>query len=168
MRRHEITPKRKRRFVAKPLLVRSGSFVVAMRAGSIAQLKYRNKVLTVRNLCDPKVAGIKVISGTTPMAVRAGTEAICYPRERKVEEIFKTEAIARRRTSSGAFTSTHGIATAEVSLITLVPSSNVLSSLFKSKNPDHRILCTKMLKTAACLGLVTAGHGQYGQANDQR
>jgi hypothetical protein len=106
---------------------------------------------------------VRHIVGTQKIEVCAGQESVVSRDQAALNAVFKHDSVGRRRVrildSEG-----NKISTAEISIISLMTSSPVLSKIALTKDDQNLALTRKMLKMAACIQLVTASHGTYAGA----
>lgn len=149
----------------KDTVVKVAGYTVKLSAGSAVHVKRKDDAVVVRNLMDPRGGSVQVVAGRGAAVVRVGTEAILATGSGQPSQLLSREAVGRRRISNSMLNN-HHLVLSEVSFVSMVSSSDLLQSLFNSGSADHKDLRAKLLKTAACLGVVTASHGTYSNNGD--
>jgi hypothetical protein len=148
--------------VKTTLLNVSGSTVI-IEAGAMALISRDNLLTKVRNVWESRAGSVRHIVGTQKIEVCAGQESVVSRDQAALNAVFKHDSVGRRRVrildSEG-----NKISTAEISIISLMTSSPVLSKIALTKDDQNLALTRKMLKMAACIQLVTASHGTYAGA----
>ncbi len=144
--------------------VKAGKAVLHLQPGAVALVRVHKGRSYIRNIFEPRAKAVEVIVGTKRSIVTVGCEMVVAPPSEKLERVF-IDTVGRRRLvryderGSGIFVS-------EVSMISLIMDSELLSKLFQSAELEDKSLSSRILKMAACLSLVTSGHGTFGQAKD--
>ncbi|MBX9685226.1 MAG: hypothetical protein K2X27_00915, partial [Candidatus Obscuribacterales bacterium] len=106
--------------------------------------------------------------GDRHVKIGAGQESILSRDKEAILATYKRDAVGRRRVQHFNLT-TSTLATSEISIITLMASSPVLSAVAGSKDAENKELTAKLLKMAACLQVAVGAHGNYsGFSQDQR
>src|SRR5579875_3999552 len=93
----------------------------------------------------------------TELAV--GQESLIGPNNGSVGKALKSEAIGRRRLKGVDFPGGHAMIRGEVSIVSLMQESDLLHRISTSKTAHDRALTVRLVKMAAVMQTVQAGHG---------
>lgn len=140
--------------------VKTADCKVKVRRGTVALVRVENRTLRLRNLYDTCAGGLQLDKGSVHQNVRAGEELIVTP-SRLADHAAGSDSVGRRRIERRNFAGDTFIH-CEVSFITTVKDSKVLSLVMQSKDSDNQAITSRMKKMAVCLAQVTAKHGNYG------
>lgn len=130
---------------------------VEPRKRSLAFIRYRQGCEHVFALLGPTT--IRVHGRAT--TINAGEEAIIANHEPTYEGLLGADYIGRRRLRMNKLPEGESLGLAEFSLVHAVEREPVLYRLLHSQDPHDKALRDRLIKTAAILNYVTAGHGQY-------
>ncbi len=143
-------------------VINTGGHQITVAGGTIAHISQEDGVTKVRNLYEqtPGSKGVRALVDGQLVATSAGTEIIASFDANALNESVKKDAIGRRQMQSfdvgGA-----KVATCEISLVSLVPNSDLLPLVMHSKQKNDRAIAEKLIKMAACLSTATSSHGPY-------
>jgi hypothetical protein len=145
----------------KKIHVKSGYYVVEIAPGTIAFVDANDKLVKVRNMWEETANAVSVVANGKSVAVGSGGELVLGQTNGLVTAEVKADPVARRRVRLFDLPGAHVVARSEVSIVSLIQNSKLLSELVKSENESDRQLAEKMIKMAACLAQTTASHGPY-------
>jgi hypothetical protein len=144
--------------------VRVGKGVLHLQPGAIVSVNVTKGSAYVRNIYEPASKGVEVIVGPKRTVVTLGNELILVPPSEKMDRTF-VDGIGRRKLARYEERGS-GVYVSEVSLISLIMNSEILTKIFHSEVPEDKSLSSELLKMAACVSIVTANHGTFGQAKE--
>ncbi|MBI4533920.1 MAG: hypothetical protein HY711_08215, partial [Candidatus Melainabacteria bacterium] len=146
---------------SQPVVVKSAGHNVYVKPGAMALVSNENGMLKLRNIWEGAANSVHVQIGSKFVSASVGQELIVGTNDHSLGKLLKGDAIGRRRIRSFDVPGGHTLTRSEVSLVSLAQSSHLLSRVLKSPNEGDRAIANKLLKMAACLSLITAGHGAY-------
>ena len=124
-------------------------------------MSYEENTVKVTNLFDKGFGSVQVVTTGGTIKLGAGEEVIIASDETAISGTMKQDRLGRRHSKSHVLPSTRRLAHSEVSLVSILENNTTVNQLVLSRNPDDRALANQLLKTAACLMLVTGKHGPY-------
>lgn len=136
-----------------------GGCRILLEPDTIALISKENGVLKIRNLHD---AGRKSLSCDVDgkcLAIAPGQELLLSH-----DDFGKVHDSVGRRLVQEIELDGWKARTSEVSLVSLVAQEALLGKVMQSKHDYHKIIQDKIMKTAACLTVVTSDHGPYHSA----
>ncbi len=141
---------------------------VLVKAGTIALVSHEDGVTKVRNLYEQTAGtnGLQALVANQSIGASAGTEIVLSPDADMLLSAIKKDSVGRRMLRS-ANVGDLKVATCEISLVSLTPSTDLLPLVFHSKHKVDRAIAEKLIKMAACLSSATAGHGAYSPVTGQ-
>lgn len=139
---------------------------IVVRPGSCVLVTTNGTVTAVRNLYEGSGGRVKVSTGAHFATVPVGTEVVVGLSKNHVLDFVRKDLVGRRRIQIGDI-KTGSISSAEVSLISLMNQSDLLRVIGKSQKAESRAVISKLLKMAACISVVTAGHGSYSVGQER-
>lgn len=144
----------------RPTIIQTDDSTITVSPGAIVLVSKDIMMTKLRTLWSNGAGNVRQCVGNNHVDVAAGEETLLSKDAKAFESIYATDAVGRRRVRHHDLTN-HKLASAEVSLITLMASSPVLRSLTASSSAHDAGTVDKMLKMAACIQLATAAHGTY-------
>lgn len=148
--------------------VHVGRSVVQVSSGTVALIRCTGKVFKVHSLHDSGIGGVAIRSVhtlSTPsnwsLKLSCGEEAMASIAEGVLKHALKDDGAARRRVVWSSPAKHVDILTAETSIVSQANECQLLRAIMSSHQPDDRKLSDRIMKTAACLMMVTFKHGQY-------
>lgn len=144
----------------QPTVIRTDAGSLKIGAGSIVLISKDSLVTKVRTVWEPKSGSVRQLLDKNHIDIPAGQEVIISNEAAAISAVYKHDSIGRRRVRQFQVGDQH-VSVSEVSIITLMASSPVISAVALSKESDDLSMRGKMLKMAACLQMATAGHGTY-------
>ncbi|MCI0364544.1 MAG: hypothetical protein L0219_11705 [Phycisphaerales bacterium] len=145
----------------KPTVINAGDYKIAIDAGTIALVNREGSVTKVRNLYERSSRAIQVYIGGRIVHLSVGQEMLIGPDDGSVTKALKAEQIGRRHIRSIDIPGGHTITRCEVSLVSLMNLTEILSHMLNSKHSSDQAIAGKLMKMAAVLTQVQAGHGAY-------
>lgn len=143
-------------------LIRCGAYNVYLDRGSVAYLKYADKILHVANLFENKSRSIHVVHAGRKVSLSIGQSAVYGMVDSgSLSKHVTQQDIGRRRVRSIDLSSGGTLIKSEVSPISLIQSSDLLQRLVHSKDSYEQELGDRLMKMAACLLHATVQHGSY-------
>lgn len=138
---------------------------VSVEGGTIAHISLEDGVVKVRNLYEqsPGSTGVNAFVNGQQISTSAGTEIIISHDADTLTESVRRDSIGRRLMQSFDVGDAK-VATCEISLVSLVPNSDLLPLVLHSKQKHDRAIADKLIKMAACLSTATSNHGPYKSA----
>ena len=102
-----------------------------------------------------------MLVGNRSVSVAVGEELVVGPDDGLLLKSMRADGISRRRSHSYEIGPEGKLVQSEISLISLMRNSAILSHLNNSVDREDRALIARLTKMAACLQTVTSGHGSY-------
>lgn len=135
-------------------IIRAGELACIIKSGSIALVSRRGNLISVRNLSDRKRNALVCFLEGKTVALHQGEElrSTCFEQY--------GDQIARRNTQIIDRVQ-KGVELSEVSLPSLLLHNDTLFLLSSSNRAVDRAAIKRILKTSACLEVVTNSHGPY-------
>lgn len=150
----------------KETIVHTPHSIVKIQPNTIALISVGDKVTKVRNVWELGHGCIHqtVSSDNVAMDVQiaAGEESVTGYDQMGVAKAIQKDVVGRRIVKGYSVGSKY-VQRAEVSLVSLMQSTDFLQELVNSPNPNDKALANKLIKMAAVMTQVTARHGQYLQ-----
>jgi hypothetical protein len=145
-----------------PTKVFADGYCIGLDTGSIALVANRGDHIVVRELFNAKQAPAMVVTADKrSVGAAVGQELIIGKAGYSFAKVLGEDAVGRRRMrhiDMGAHTN---VISCEVSLVSLLENTEILSRLSRSQSPEDRAIVNKILKTAVALSIVTQSHGPY-------
>ncbi|MBX9688920.1 MAG: hypothetical protein K2X27_19585 [Candidatus Obscuribacterales bacterium] len=150
-------------FVAEqPLVIRTSSFTVHMRAGSKVQMSARQDVVLVRNIGEEEPGSVKIRMGNHIFDCGVGGELAAGTNAPALFDEMKSDGVARRNLqSTEAAGGSIIVNKCEVSLTSLMQYCPIMRKLYKSGNAEDKELVSELMKTIVAINMVTGTHGNY-------
>ncbi len=148
-------------FSSKPTIVKVGSFVINIAPAAIVLVSNQGDIVKVRNLCEKTSLSVVVSFNGKQTALAAGQEVMLGTNTDAIKKAMNAEPIGRRQMHAVEFTHGPSIMKCEVSLLSLIQNVDVLNKLMLSKNKEDRDIARRLMKMAAVISQVSAGHGAY-------
>lgn len=147
---------------SRPTTVIAGRYSVKMEANTIALISNRGDHVIVRSIYESKLASIKI---ATPekrcLGVLLGQETIVGREGISYTRVLGEDAIGRRRMRHLALGTNATVITSEISLVSLLHNTDILSQISRSPMAEDKVILNKVLKMAVALSMITQGHGNY-------
>lgn len=141
--------------------VKAGSLVVSMKPGTIGLIAKHGQHVTVRSIYGHGNEALKVFVDGITMNLNTGEEIALNNNEGSLGKCPVADGIGRRKVHKYDLGTGKSLMQSEVSILTLVEKSPVLRHVCQSKETADRQITDKLIKTAAALHVITAGHGAY-------
>ncbi|MBY0552611.1 MAG: hypothetical protein K2W95_35340, partial [Candidatus Obscuribacterales bacterium] len=146
----------------KRTVVKAGPALVHFEPGAVAVIAVRNGMLKIRNVYEKSSTSIKAcLPGRKVLGVQAGQEIILGPKGLSLTKALSDEPVGRRRLTSIDLPTGHTFICSEISLVSFMQNSAVLSQLMRSASSSDRDLASRIMKMAVCLSMTTSSHGNY-------
>ena len=142
-------------------IVTVGYNQVLITPSAAAVVSYEENTVKVTNLFDKGFGSVQVVTTGGTIKLGAGEEVIIASDETAISGTMKQDRLGRRHSKSHVLPSTRRLTHSEVSLVSILENNTTVNQLVLSRDPDDRALANQLLKTAACLMLVTGKHGPY-------
>jgi hypothetical protein len=143
----------------KQTIARCGNYTVNISADSIVFLVANEDTVIVRNLWS--ASDDTAYIGKRTMPIQAGQEIIVGNDMDQVSKVLRTDKIARRKVKIFDLSQAGSVARSEISIVSVMHNSRILSRLLASGDAGDRALVEKLKKMAACLAQTTVSHGPY-------
>ena len=148
----------------KTCVVQYAASRIEVGKGTIVLISCSGDVLTVRVLHDTHTKSVNVaIEGKAALNLSAGEEMLFAKEGVAFADALTNDGVARRRTEVRDV-KLGKLASSEFSIVSLNQSSNVLHNLLISKGAHERRLSQQILRTEACISVVTQAHGMFAVA----
>ncbi|MBX9567324.1 MAG: hypothetical protein K2X77_00410 [Candidatus Obscuribacterales bacterium] len=150
-------------FIAQePMVIRTNTFSVHLRAGATVQMVARKEVILVRNLGEEQPNSVKIRMGDHIFDCGVGGELVAGSSAPAIFDEMRVDGIARRNVqSTEAMHGTVVINKGEVSLTSLIQHSPIMRKLYKSHDEGDKRLMADLMKTIVAMNIVTSGRGNY-------
>ena len=150
-------------FVAdQPLVIKTGTFTVHMRAGAKVQMVARKDVILVRNLAEEQLNSVKIRMGNHIFDCGVGGELIAGTNAPAIFDEMRIDGIARRNVASTeALSGCIIVNKCEVSLTSLMQQSPLMRQLYKSRDESDKRIISDLMKTIVAMNMVTGARGAY-------
>ncbi len=146
-------------FARKPTVVRVAGTLLRMEKDTIALIEVNSQRVKVTNVWEPKLSSLRQYLGQAHFNIAAGEECVL---SLQPHATISRDKIGRRQVRQAELEN-RALRMSEISIITLIPNSALLSSMSISKSREDMKIIDKILKMAACLQSVTSAHGSYSQ-----
>jgi energy-converting hydrogenase Eha subunit C len=146
---------------AKDTIVKSGDVTVQIHAGTIALVTHENGIVKVRNMWETGAGTIREVVANKYFDVAAGQETIVSADETRIHESLERDMIGRRRTRLLDIPGGYKLSRCELSMVSLIQNTDMLTNLINSQNAADKALAGKLIKMAAVLTQITGRHGQF-------
>jgi len=134
---------------------------ILVTAGSAALASNLGGVLVVRAVYQGAREPVRLFLNGRSLGLSVGEELGVGNSKEDLRQALQNDNIGRRRVKQLAIDGDTQVVRSEVSLVSLLERSGVLTQLRANPDRDNRTLMTKIVKTAACLLQVTSRHGPY-------
>lgn len=140
----------------------AGDYSLSVSPGTIALVSREGGCLKVRNLFEQGAGSgsVRVLLGNQYLSASAGQEIIVGLDIFTLAKAMKDDAVGRRMQKTFDVGGLK-VSKCEVSLVSLVPNTDVLSFIMHSNMISDKAIAAKIVRTAACLSTVTSGHGAF-------
>jgi hypothetical protein len=149
------------------VFMRAGDYKASIAPGALVLVAVAQDRLIIRNLWDTRHDSVQVYVGKHCTAVNVGEEVIIASGKLQFQDVMLRDNIGRRRAHSHELTTGHTLVGSDISLLSLIQSSDILHQMLKSSQPSDRKVLDRLLKATACLVLTTGRRGAYGVINPQ-
>jgi hypothetical protein len=146
---------------SRNMVVNVGPLHILVAAGTTATISQIAGVAIVRNLCDNHSGSLNIMNGDKLLCTLKPGEEIMFGHPVKVSATLENDKTSRRNSNSILAGKDHIIMHSEFSFPSLVLNSPTVSDLLHDKHKETRQLGERLVKSAACLSLVTQGHGNF-------
>lgn len=148
------------------MVVSCGQQKVAMMKNSIASIIKNGTLFEVRNLYEDHANSIRVLCGQRQFQLYAGEELVLDSDFDSLSQDARHDGIQRRALQTYEIDDVGSALLCEFSEVSLIRHSTVLEPLVKAGDSESRHVLHKVVKMAACLQIVTGGHGAYEQVTE--
>jgi len=145
----------------KITFVKTPHTMLRIEPGTLVLISVTDDVTKVRNLWENKRHGVCQMVENTPFYVVAGDESLTGISLRSIYLSASRDMIGRRLTHYTELPDGEVVHFAEVSLMSLAQSDDLLLQLMNSADPIDKSLNRKLNKMAAILVQISASHGLY-------
>ena len=145
----------------KPFLIKAGSSRVLLKNSSTILVSVNDGNVKVRNLQEQHACSTQVFFGLRRFELRAGEELVSARSFDQLGALASSDGVKRRQIHTFDLDDGTNILCDEFSAVNVIKKTPVLKSLISSSNRYDEKAYGKVMKMAACLAIVTAGHGQY-------
>ncbi len=148
-----------------PLLVKVGSDFVLVRKDATALISVRDGALKVRNLQEQHAFSTELAINNRPFNICAGEEIVAANDFDSLQTTLSNDGVTRRQIQTYELSDGTNVMRGEFAPITVIKHSEMLKAMSKSSDQIDSKLFNKMMKMAACLAVVTGGHGSYASVS---
>lgn len=141
----------------KPLIIKTELAEYKMKPSSLILYRIQGGLDRVFVILE----GLDVQCQDIAAQLRFGEEAVVSDHEPTQSEIMGEEELGVRQVKVHNLKGGGTLSTMEFSLIQAVEREPLLQKITHSRHPHDKGIKAKLLKSAAVLNMVTAGHGQY-------
>lgn len=142
--------------------VLAGGYRIYLSAGSIALIANRGNHIIVRHIYSSSGAPATVLTADEKVVgAQVGQEVIVGRAGYSFARVLGEDAVGRRRMRHLDLGNNSNVITSEVSLVSLLENTDILSRLARSPAVEDKAIVGKILKTAVALSMVTQSHGAY-------
>lgn len=145
----------------KRTFVKTPDSMLRIEPGTIVLVSVKDGVSKVRNLWENSRNGLCLNVENTSFRIAAGDESLTGSNLRSIYLSASHDMIGRRLTHYTELPSGTVVHFAEVSLMSLAQSNDLLAQLMASNEPDDKSINKKINKMAAILVQISASHGLY-------
>ena len=147
---------------SRPTTVEAGNCTVAFAPGTIALVSRNGETVAVRTLHDSRGNSTTMYSGGQQLArISAGQEVVLAPDASALSATVSQAPLGRRRMALQQTIGGKLLGHCDVPSLAVIDNSQVLNSVIHSTRRSDRAIAERLLKTAACLQMVTAKYGAY-------
>ncbi|MBX9878540.1 MAG: hypothetical protein K2Y22_08795 [Candidatus Obscuribacterales bacterium] len=151
----------------KATVVRCGEHLVSVDPGAVALISNDNGFIRITNLYENSVNAVRACTAGKMISLNAGKQVMFGPTSEHVTRALGADPIARRRSMYFDLPGGKGASRCEISLVSLLQNTPVLTHLLKSTDLNDQALRERVIKMAACLAQTTSTHGPYTTVNGQ-
>ncbi len=149
-------------FLASKLsFVKTPDSLLRVEPGTLVLVTVNDSVTKVRNLWEDRSNGLCQTVDSKPFNVVAGDESLIGNDLRSVYLSASKDMVGRRLAHFTELNNGQIVHFSEVSLMSLVQSTDLLSQLLSSNDAEDKALVKKLNKMAAILVQITSSHGLY-------
>jgi hypothetical protein len=142
--------------------VNAGRYTVRLEPHTVATINMRGDHVVVRNVHESKQGSVRIMTPEAKCAAASvGQEVIAGTARTSVSSVLSEEAVGRRRLRHLEVSDKTALTTSEVSVLSLIQNTNILSQMARSEHPDDKEILHHIIKSAAALQIVTQRHGNY-------
>jgi len=150
---------------SKQIMIEAGDFWVTLAPGTIAAVFRHSGTVSVRTLHDSRGNSTRVYAGGNEIArISAGQEVVTATDGPALSTAISRIPVGRRRMELLTGNGSQIAARCDVSPLSVIQNSSVLTNLMHSSRNSDRAIVENVLKTAACLQMVSGHHGAYQAA----
>jgi len=147
---------------SKQIMVEAGDFTITLAPGTIAVVSRDGGAVSVRTLHDSRGNSTRVYGGGNEIArISAGQEVVTAMDGPALSTAISRIPVGRRRMELRTANGNQMVAHCDVSPLSVIQNSSVLTNLMHSSRNSDRAIVENVLKTAACLQMVSGHHGAY-------
>lgn len=141
--------------------VKTPHSMIKIEPGALVLVSVSDDVTKLRTLWENNRNSVCQTVGKKPFFVLAGDESLVSNELRKVYLSASKDMVGRRMTHYSQLPNGDVVHFAEVSLMSLAQSSDLLSQLMNSSDSEDQAVIHKLNKMAAILVQISASHGLY-------
>jgi hypothetical protein len=135
---------------------------IAVKPGSLVLISKQGQVTKLYNLCEDKTGSTQITVEGRNIELAVGQEVAIGPDHTAIANSITKDSLGRRNLKYTEISRAHTFMRSEISLLSLMHNNNsVLPVLMKSTAGQDFAMRNKLVKMAAVLMTVTAGHGAY-------
>lgn len=141
--------------------VKTPGSILRIQPGTLVLVSVDNDVTKVRNIWENNRNSVCQTVAGHPFNIAAGDESLLSDDLRSIYISASKDLVGRRLSHCHDLCDGRVIHFAEISLISLAQSSDLLSQLSNSNNDTDQAVARKLNKMAAILVQISASHGMY-------
>jgi hypothetical protein len=141
-------------------ILRVGSSLFTISPGTICMVAFNGKTVSMRNLHENRFGSL-IMTGANPVPIGVGCELIVSDTSKEITEALRQQNIARRGVGNIFLLEKEVAVMAEFSPLSVLQNSKTLTPIVNARSRSEKTLRNKLVKTAACLSLVTSHRGNF-------
>jgi hypothetical protein len=146
---------------SKQTVIQCGGWQMSLAKDSVCLISKQKKLIKVRNLYEHSPASLRLTYQNKQLSLSGGQAIVAAEDEAAIKDALEHDPIPRRKVASFSLGNDQYVATCEFSLVSLLPNQSLVDNVLQSKDSDDQAIAQKLYKMAACVMLVTYGHGAY-------
>jgi hypothetical protein len=141
--------------------IQCGSQTVNLKPGTIAWLSRQGNSTRICSLAAQTPNAIEAVLKNKSIQASYGEELILGDQDVYTRMIG--DNLGHRNIRVIALSENISVAKSEVSTTSVFNSSDLLQDIYISQDKQDKAMLNKIVKTAACISVVTGNHGPYGE-----
>lgn len=142
--------------------VAAGKHTIKLEPHTVALINMRHDHVVVRNIYGSAPGSVKLVTAERKVVGSiVGQEMILSHARASLSSILSEEPVARRRMRHVEVAEKTGLTMCEVSLVSLIQNTDILSQMARSEHPEDKAILGRIMKMAVALQFATAKHGNY-------